>query len=288
MSMYSKQKISLIFLGFLSFIVFTGVWYGLRFESHTEKIPFSPQQLRKIEECQQAEIDLENVAESNIVCYSKKETKKDIILLSTYPVTGASVIRAIYEEATHHSSYTQYRESGSFTQACDFQTGPWKLFCNMHPDEIKCLNTSPPPGNTPYFVNTNYPTYEKMCDSFGYQLPRHEKVIHVIRNPVDNIAAWIHYDYGDLTKEAWTQSTVKKYMDEYDAWHTYWKNYHNEEPETPVEWIRYEDMCLCMEPAMQKILRFTEVLPQEDKEALQTILKNNPCTEVKELGKGVS
>lgn len=287
MHLDTKQKLSVIFLGFLSFIIFTGLLYGLSFDSHTEKIAFSPQQLKKIEECQQA-TDLENVAESNIVCYPNKETKRDIVLLSTYPVTGASLVRAIYEDATHHSSYTQYKESDSFLQACNFQTGPWKLYCNKHSEKLQCQNKSPPPKDVPYFVNTNYPTYEKVCDSFGYPLPRHEKVVHIVRNPVDNIEAWIHYEFGELTREAWIQSTIKKYIDEYDNWHSYWRTYHEEEPKIPTIWVRYEDLCLCLEPALQKILTFTGVLEEEDKEALAAVLKNNPCTEIKQLGKGVS
>jgi len=284
----TKQKLSIIFLVVLCFIVTTGVWYGLRFDSHKEKIPFTPAQLRKIEACQDASGDLVNVADTNIVCYSNSERKRDILLLSTYPVTGAPLLRTIYEEATKISTYTQYREQGSFTNACNFQTGPWMLFCDKHEEKIACKHKSPPPLDVPYFVNSNYPIYSDMCDGLGYPLPRHEKVIHIVRNPVDNIEAWMHYDFGAMTTEAWTLPTVTKYIEEYQSWHDYWKDYHFNEPSIPTLWIRYEDFCYCTKPAVDRILEFSQVSPHLNLDDLLDILQKNPCSEVKQVGKGVS
>ena len=284
----TKQKLSAVFLAFLCLVVATSLWSGLRFTSHTEKIPFSPQQLKKIEECTAGGSDLVDVAETSFVCYPSTETKRDIVLLSTYPVTGAPIVRTVYEEGTGVSSFTQYLEGGNFVMACDFQTGPWKLYCNKHPDKIECAKQSPPPENTPYLVNTNYPVYGRMCESLGYPLPRHEKVIHVIRNPVDNIEAWVHYEYEDSTREAWTNPTVQKYIDEYYSWHSYWKEYHYNQPEIPTLWVRYEDFCLCMEPALRRMLEFSDAIPKKDQEAMATIIQDNPCVEAKQVGKGVS
>lgn len=287
--MEAKTKASVVFLMCLSVVLLSSVWYGLGFESHTSKIPLSKDQLNTIAKCRESEVNLLDVefADSNLVCYPTTETKRDIAILSTYPVTGSTLIRSIFESVTGVSTYTQYAESSDYREACNFQDGPWKLYCQKGDNENECLHSHPPPKDIPYIVNTNYPIYSTICESYGYPLPRHEMAIHIVRNPIDSVEAWINYEYGDSIMANWNNNTLEGYLIDYLDWHTYFKNYHENEPDIPTIWIRYEDLHLCPKQTMEAIFSFTKTSSIVNQEKLNNDITYMTAKEPKKVGQAI-
>ena len=207
-----------LFLVLAAVVMISALYYGTGFTLSKEKIPLTPQQQRTVDDCRDGLHDT-TLIQSNVVCFPTSRAKSDIALFSTYPVSGAFLMSELYQRSTHLNAYSQYKESSSHIQACNFQTGPWNLFCRQRETDDgrqKCLYHRPD-EITPYFVGTNYPVNSKMCEEFGFPLPRHELVIHMVRNPVDNISGWINYDFGGVgDAEFWHNNrTVQQYIDEY-------------------------------------------------------------------------
>ena len=111
----------------------------------------------------------------------------------------------------------------------------------------------PPPWHVPYLVKTLHPSLETVCGDFGYPLPTHDAIVHIVRNPIDAIGAAT----GDYVSPAIAM---------FEKWHSYWKTYESTTfPNIPAVWIRYEDVCYCQAQVLQKLLEIGHVygVPQE-------------------------
>lgn len=283
-----KNKASLIFLGILAILLSAMVLFGLEqldIQSSKDLIPLSAEQVSLVRECQgNSEFE---VVKSSKVCYVKSESKHDIVLLATFPLTGNGITRTIYEHSSNFTTYSQYNDGESSFQALSFQTGPWLLYCKGNPSTGEC-NGNPPPWDVPLLVSSNYPLFDRVCGEFGYPLPRHERVVHIVQNPIDSIEAWYKSEYSAAgLKEFWNEKTISKYVDAYGEWHSFWQSYPSNYPEVPTYWIRYEDLCLCLKPAMAEILEFTNVFQDVHTWEFDEILESNPCSESKFVGKGL-
>lgn len=283
-----KNKASLIFLGSLGLLLVVTVLFGLEqldIQSSKDLIPLSPEQVSLVKECQgTSEFE---VVKSAKVCYTKSESKHDIALLATFPLTGNTITKTVYELSSGFTTYSQYNEGDYYFAALNYQNGPWALYCRGNPTTGEC-NGTPPPWDVPILVTTSYPLFEKVCGEFGYPLPRHERLVHIVQNPIDSIEAWFKSEYsGASITEFWSDKTIAKYVDAYLEWHTFWRSYPSNFPEVPTYWIRYEDLCLCLKPAMAQILEFTNVFQDVDPWAFDDILSRNPCLESKFVGKGL-
>ena len=288
--MEAKTKASIVFIGVIFLIVGYTFWYGRNVEqvSTTTRIPLTSEQIVSLNTCSEKVHDSVQVLQTNSVCYPKKENKHNIVLLATTPKSGSYITQQVYEQATGIQTYTPYIEDDlPHIAACNFQTGPWKLYCRANPQNGSCAYQHPPPWTVPYFVLSNYPVNAKVCHKFGYPLPRHEKVIHFVRNPVDNIEEWVRYDFSKLTERAWNDDIVQKYTDQYVEWAEFWKDYYAENPNIPSLWLRYEDFCICTKTAMHKLLTFADAHHHIDDDILDQVLAVNPCTESKEIGRGL-
>ena len=287
MEIDKKSLASFFSLFSVAVVVGMALFYGLSFHPQRTGLGLSPKQMDKLQRCLEEEGAPEDqlFIESDVVCFPATNAKRDIVLLATYPVTGEYLIGALYEKASTIASFSQYPTNPTYIHAYDFQTGPWKLYCLKDPREEvkKCAFNSPPPENVPFLVQTNFPVYEKVCGHFGYPLPRHERIIHIVRNPFDNIDAWIHHDNDSRLSEMWSEKPKEEYIEKYGEWHSFWQGYHLTE-RTPTLWIRHEDLCICLHSGLEILLDFAEVLDHTNQEALRDIISRNPCVEDKEIG----
>jgi len=185
------------------------------------------------------------------MCTTRNERKHPITLLSSMGSRESNYVRYLFEASSGVATYSPYASTDNkHTLACSFQTGPWELYCRGSPD---CMMQHPPPWHVPYLVKTLHPSLETVCGDFGYPLPTHDAIVHIVRNPIDAIGAAT----GDYVSPAIAM---------FEKWHSYWKTYESTTfPNIPAVWIRYEDVCYCQAQVLQKLLEIGHVygVPQE-------------------------
>lgn len=218
------------------------------------------------------------------------ERQHSVLLLSSFPHTGVSVTKTLFEEATGISTYTQYAANDErHIEACDFQSGPWRLYCRADGEGEQCVHSHPPPYEVPYLVNSHFPIYSQVCGSFGYDLPAHSQAIHMVRNPVDSFFTWFLDHKKSHPDELDGVALVDEFSEQYVQWHDYWRS-HREPKQAPPSrmWIRFEDMCLCFPLFMNRVIEFTGAMPHADERLLEDALRRNACNEAVVLGKDLS
>lgn len=252
--------------------------YSSSSNDYSSILNLTSQQIAELKKC--APEEAETIARStDLICEPQNERKHSITILSAYPNEDSNIIRNIYESATGISTYTPYLEiDDTHSKACSFQSGPWELYCRGSPD---CFYQHPPGWDIPYFVKTVYPLYGEICDIYGYDLVTHDKVIHIVHNPVDAIYAWKQKDFsGNLT--------LSNFIVQYKDWHNYWKEYEYNYPDTPVYWFRFEDFCLCKEQIMEQILVQSGIRGIDIDTIKKSIDDHFECDLRETLGTGIS
>ena len=218
------------------------------------------------------------------------ERQHSVLLLSSFPHTGVAVTKTLFEEATGISTYTQYPANDEHhIEACDYQSGPWRLYCRSESGEGECLHSHPPPYEVPYLVNSLYPIYSQACGSFGYDLLGHSKAIHLVRNPIDSFVTWAAEYRKTHNEETNVMAMVDEFSAQYVQWHDYWRNHKEPSQAAPTRlWIRFEDMCLCFPLFMNRVIEFTGAQAYADEQHLEEALRRNACDESVVLGKDLS
>lgn len=238
----------------------------------------SPKELDALRECAPDEVRELEALNSAMTCTLRNERKHSITLLSSYPNGDSDHVRNIYEYTTSLTSFSEYGSiDAHHSLATSYQSGPWELYCRGSPD----CNLPIPLWEVPFFVKSDYPTYAVICQHYGFDLPTHDKVIHIVRNPIDAIYGW----YSRTNSDEF-EFEIQYYVDQYREWQEYWRNYEFKYPYTPFIWFRFEDICYCPEHVLERLLDST-LAPYVNDDLIEAI-KTYPCDLYTELGSGLS
>ena len=274
---WRKQTAAAVFV-VLALILFAYLihLYNHDHNDYTSLLNLSSEQLTALQRCAPEEATTLAQITSGLTCEPPNERKHSIVLLSAYPNEDANEFRRVYETATGISSYSPYLQiDDRHSRACTFQSGPWELYCRGSPE---CTFQHPPAWEIPYFVKTAFPIYQMMCDIYGYDLPTHDGVLHIVRNPVDAIYGW-YSSQSEIT-------SIDTFVYQYAEWHKYWKDYEYKYPDASVSWVRYEDYCMCQEEIFETVLQVSGIRGLNSTDLSQAIDMYS-CNVTRELGVGL-
>ncbi|GAA5902422.1 hypothetical protein JCM6882_002748 [Rhodosporidiobolus microsporus] len=173
----------------------------------------------------------------------------------SFPRSGNSYLRSLIERATGYQTSSVYCDLvlvQKFAGECDHQQN--------------------------FFIKTHWPALDDMPGMEKYYR-EFDQVVHVIRNPLDAIISWWHYDNAPRTEEGWQNHEAKVdvelfgephrfalmyYADRWARHTTYWTD-------APIltHTLRYENLKAQPIPNMMSLLSF--LLPDEDLPPLQDV-----------------
>lgn len=204
------------------------------------------------------------------------------VILVGYPTSGLDVIRRIITRSTHQPTFSVYKEDRTdFVRSLGIEMNHVSLFSNWFGEEDCHLSDT-----FPVVVKSYYPSIPIQSN-----FPVYQKIIRVIRNPVDNFESFWRMVYAENwlgTRQRKWPFFLKYETNEYKKFHDWWNRY-QEDLNFPMLNVRYEDLVLDLEYAMRQIFEFLEISSQVDEDAFQVALAQEQTDEhLFEVGKGLA
>ena len=203
------------------------------------------------------------------------------VLLVGFPRSGLDVVRKLFTKLTFTPTFSVYtEEDNAFIEDTNVDLDVMNIWSNCWGID-GCQLTD----DYPVIIKTYYPAVIMQSN-----LPEYDKIITVIRNPIDTIASF----YEMCQETSWLASRrrafeyhVKKEIDEYKTTYDFWRRTQSSSKK-PMLTLRYEDICNSMEHSIREIISFldlTHIIPEN---VIQDVLKEEKCDSNIHIGMGLS
>jgi len=244
-----------------------------------------PQNVKKDENIKQTN-QIEQFSDSACVQHSLKKLDwpqrvgRSGVILIGYPTSGLDVIRRIITRSTHQPTFSVYKEPRTnFVKELGIELNGVSLSSDWFGEDC---HLSP---NFPAVVKSYYPSIPIQSN-----FPMYQKIIRVIRNPVDNFESFWRMVYSENwlgTRQRKWPYFLKYETNEYKKFHDWWNRY-QEDMNFPMLNVRYEDLVQDLEYAMRQVFEFLEISSLVDERAFQSALQQEQSSSDFVIGKGLS
>lgn len=251
----------------------------------TVAVASPPQNIKK--ETKQTHLTEEKAIDSGCFHYSSKKLDwpqrvgRSGVILIGYPTSGLDVIRRIITKSTHQPTFSVYKEPRTdFVRELGIEMNGVSLSSDWFGEEDCYLSP-----NFPVVVKSYYPSIPIQSN-----FPVYQKIIRVIRNPVDNFESFWRMVYSANwlgTRQRKWPYFLKYETNEYKKFHDWWNRY-QEDMNFPMLNVRYEDLVYDLEYAMRQVFEFLEISSLVDEQAFRVALEQEQSSSDFVIGKGLS
>ena len=202
-------------------------------------------------------------------------------LLAAFPASGADYLRTLLSEVSNAPTFSVYKEpSTEWIDQTEIDTTHIPIFSSCMGNENCNM-----PANFPILLKTHFPGVMMQSN-----LPSFVNVVHLVRNPVDNIESFFRMcqtvPWLASRKRDWFYH-LKKEIGEYKKFHDFWHRFETESTISTLT-LRYEDLCEAPADTLRHVLDFLDYSHEVTDTMIEEAVQKHPCPPEEHIGSSLS
>jgi len=206
---------------------------------------------------------------------------RQYVILAAFPSSGADYLRTLLSAVSKAPTFSVYKEpSIEWIDQTGIDTARIPVYSSCLGSEICAM-----PHDFPILLKTHFPAVMMQSN-----LPAYQRVVHLIRNPVDNLESFFRMcqtvPWLASRKRDWFYH-LKKEIAEYKKFHDFWHRFETDSKVNTLT-MRYEDLCEAPADMLRHVLDFLDYSHEVTDAMIDQAVKDNPCPSEEHIGSSLS